>query len=210
MRVTKVLVPEPAASIIARPRLEAMAQRLLEVPVAIVAGGGGFGKSTVLAAWARALADRARVAWLSLEPEDGSATAMAEALEMSLRRAVPQIGRARAALREELGADSARTIATLCNELYAHTEDASEVVLLFIDDVHVLASEAGALEVLSELLRAAPPRVHIVLASRTALTFSPIAKLRAQGRVLDVDEVTLRFNASEALEIIGDRRSRSR
>lgn len=201
---TKVLVPSIGVSFVARPRLEALGDRLLEVPLALVTGGGGFGKSTVLCAWAERLRGRARIAWLSLDPQDASLTALVEGIAFAARRAVPDLGESVERLLEAGGAGPDAFVAPFTNELYALTEDRNEEIALFLDDVQFVASDEACLTFLSGLVRALPPRVHVALASRRALTFSPIAKLRASGSLLEVGEGELRFRDDEAVVLVDD------
>ncbi|TAM73228.1 hypothetical protein EPN44_14475 [bacterium] len=201
---TKVLVPSMGSSFVARPRLEALGERLLDVPLALVTGGGGFGKSTVLCAWGQRLRKRAHIAWLSLDPQDASLTALVEAVALALRRAVPDLGESVKQLLETGGAGPDAFVAPLINELYAFTEDRNEEIALFLDDVQFVASDEVCLAFLSGFVRAIPPRVHLVLASRRELAFSPVAKLRASGRLLEVDEGDLRFRDDEAVALVDD------
>ncbi|TAM60433.1 hypothetical protein EPN52_05225 [bacterium] len=201
---TKVLVPALGAAFVPRPRLETLGDRLLEVPLALVTGGGGFGKSTVLCSWAARVHACARVAWLSLEQQDASPSALVEGVACALRRALPELGESVERLLEDGGAGPDAFVAPLVNELYALTEDRSEEVVLFLDDVQFVSGDAECLAFLSGFLRALPPRVHAALASRRVLTFSPVAKLRAAGRLLEVGEGELRFRADEAAPLVDD------
>jgi|SRR5579872_95477 len=190
---------------VARARLEALADRVLDVPLALVTGGGGFGKSTVLCSWAARLRDRARVAWLSLEPQDASLSVLVEGIALALRRAVADLGAFAEQLLEAGSASPHAFVAPLVNELFALTEDREEHVVLFLDDVQfILSDEADCVAFLSGFIRALPPRVHVALASRRSPAFSPIAKLRAAGRLLEVDEAALRFRDDEAAALIDD------
>ena len=204
MRLTKLLVPERDGLTTPRPRLEAISDRVVGLPLTVLTAGGGFGKSTLLAAWAAALTGRARIAWLSVESEDGAPTALLEAIVAAVHRAIPHLARTRRPASDPFAGDLRRHVHALCNELYAHTEDRDEHAIIIIDDAHLAAAEGdGAVAVLAELLLSLPPRVHVVLASRTPLTFSPIAKLRAQGRVLELGETDLRFTIEEAAPLAG-------
>lgn len=203
MRQTKLVVPPAAAgSFIARERLEALAQRALEVPITIVRGGGGYGKSTLLRAWARRLEERARIAWLSLEPYDASLVAVVEAVNASFAHALGDIGSGVARLLERGEEQAHRLAAALSNELLAWTEERETEVVLFIDDVQFVAEEQSALTALGAIIDALPPRVHVVCASRVPLRFAPLAKLRAAGALLEVDQSEMRFTPDETSQLI--------
>ncbi|MHB8144683.1 MAG: LuxR C-terminal-related transcriptional regulator [Vulcanimicrobiaceae bacterium] len=204
VKFTKLVPPAVLASSVPRPRLEAIADELLEAPVGLVVASAGFGKSTLLTAWHARLAPQAKTAWLSLEARDASVSAFADALQSTLCHAMPQMGRSVAALVDDGCADAATLAVALVNEIFVATEEASEDLVLFVDDVH-LACEAGeGAALLSGLLSQLPRRLHVVLASRRPLSFSPLAKLRSSGRLREVRESDLRFTLDEACALVGD------
>lgn len=204
MRQTKVQPPPLAANFIARPRLEELAERIIETGVTIVRAGGGFGKTTVLRAWADRLCSHHRVSWLSLEPQDASAAGMIEALNASFARSLDGFGNSAGQLLEQGIEQPVRLVSALSNELIAWIDEHDKHVVLFIDDVQFIVDEKSALDTLGELLRAAPERTHVVLASRSPLKFPPLSKLRAAGGVLEIEERDLRFNLSEATQLLAD------
>ena len=128
---------------IVRPALEELrnARR-----VTAVAAPAGFGKSTLLALWARSCRDRS-VAWLSLdEHDDDSARLLAHAREA--------IGRAHPALRDALDEPriaGAPTLPALVNAV----ERAGTPLLLLVDDCHAVRSRESR-AALSYLARQLP------------------------------------------------------
>ena len=74
-------------------RLDANADRLTTVTAALVVGSGGYGKSTVMAAWQRRL-DEAKVttAWVALAPRDASLSAFVERLRTTLHAGLSDLG----------------------------------------------------------------------------------------------------------------------
>lgn len=77
---------------------------------------------------------------------------------------------------------------------------APDEVALILDDVHVIRSQA-ALEALGQLVRELPANGHLVLASRTDLSL-PLARLRAQFDVLELDADDLSFDDDELRELL--------
>ena len=69
-------------------------------------------------------------------------------------------------------------------------------VTLVLDDVHELAGADLAGRLLGELVRGAPPQLHLVLSSRLDPPFG-VTRLRAQGLAVDLPGSTLRFTAEE-------------
>src|SRR3954470_268956 len=66
----KLSRPEVPAGYLERPRLDALLDEATTLPLTVVTGGAGWGKTQLVASWAaRASADR-RVCWLSLDADD--------------------------------------------------------------------------------------------------------------------------------------------
>lgn len=204
MGVLKRRPPVVSSHFIARPRLEKLAEAICGAAVTVVRAGGGFGKTTLLRAWAQRLEQKVRCAWLSLDSADASATALCEEINKSLAEALPNFGTSLTQLFERGVERHARLVAALVNELLAWTEEHNADAVLFLDDVQTILEDKGAVEAIGQFLRSLPPRVHVVLATRAALRFSPLSKLRAIGAVLDIEESELRFTLDEAAELLSD------
>ena len=68
---TKFYVPVASGTLISRPRLTALLDESLKYPLTLVSAPAGFGKTTLLSAWAQSLpASNPQVAWVSLDEED--------------------------------------------------------------------------------------------------------------------------------------------
>lgn len=200
---TKLRMPQLSA-FVSRPRLEAHAERIVATPITIVAAGAGFGKTTLLRAWAeRAQAD-STVAWLSLEPSEASIRAFALYLDAALRRAAPEIGQSVMRVIRERIDEPAPYISAFTNELLAYTEERDQHVAIFLDDYHAVDAAPGLAEFVGGLMRSLPPLVHLVIATRFPVVFSPLPKLRADDRVADFDQSDLRFTTAEASQLLAD------
>src|SRR5205807_8137872 len=84
----------------------------------------------------------------------------------------------------------------LLNELRTISAD----VVLVLDDYHVIDAReihAGMVYLLDHL----PPRLHLVIASRTDPPL-PLARLRARGELVEVRAADLRFTAHETAEYL--------
>jgi LuxR family maltose regulon positive regulatory protein len=185
-----------------RPRLEAHAQDFEATQVTVVAAGAGFGKTTILRAWASRLAPRADIAWLSLDETDAEAGAFAVSLYAALQRA-GVMGSERGALRTA-GFSPADLGRALAATLVHATEERDRRLVVFLDDFHAVAQDAGVRELVGNLLRGLPPRAHVAIASRSALDFSPLVKLRAERLVADFTQDDLRFTSEEAAALLTD------
>src|SRR5262245_30978674 len=99
---TKLHVPVPRRPLVARPRLD-----LTWTPrLVLISAPAGFGKTTLLTQWLTAGAFQ-RVAWLSLDAQDGD-----------LRRFLTHLSAAvNVATDDQAGADTEAVLATVINEL---------------------------------------------------------------------------------------------
>lgn len=202
MRQTKLVMPAAAPTYMARARLDARAGAILSGPATIVRAGGGYGKTTLMRAWAESLAPTARIAWLALEPGDASATSLLEALSAAFASAFASTGGVAHLLeRGEERVD--RLVTALSNDLVAWTEEQNTDAVLFADDVQFVVDDPATVSALGSFIASLPDRAHIVLATRVPLKFSPLAKLRSAGRLLELDQRDLSFTSEETAALVG-------
>src|SRR4051795_10375135 len=173
-------------------RRTALLNRLRVVPgppVVAVAAPAGYGKTTLLADWARR--DGRTFAWLTLDAADDDARSLLVSLESALERALPGSAPVADTLAARRG-DAHAVLARLSRRM----SETEEPVVLVLDDVHRLMS-TPALDVLRKLVTALPPGAQLVLSSRTEPPL-PLARLRAEGRLAEVGTAELRLTAREA------------
>ncbi len=190
---TNIQLPRAAAELIERPRLLGLLPTVRTKLLSVIKGPAGFAKTSIALAWARALeSPDCRVAWVTLEPNDDVPTRFLFSAVHALQRASRGLGASVIAMISENSLLPIETpISLLINELAELDED----VFLFVDDYHYL-SEPAIHEGLSFFLRNAPPNFHLVLTSRSDPPL-PLARLRAQNQLLEVDATELRFDVSE-------------
>ena len=153
-----------------------------------VAAPAGFGKSTLLALWARSCRDRP-VAWLSLdEHDDDPARLLAHARE-SIARAHPAL---RAAARRVATARARRRSPRWSTP----SSGAATPLLLLVDDCHAVHSRHSR-AALSFLARQLPASTQVVFAGREVPALGS-ARLRARGELTELRTDDLRFTAVEA------------
>jgi len=187
-----------------RPRLEKHADVLFSKRVTVVTAGAGYGKTTLLRAWAERLAVSTAVAWVALDDRAGDPGVLATLLDTALARAGASLGEA---LRLPAGsaAPAPESLArALLDEIVGTTEERGRDVAIFLDDFHIVASSAGVRNLVGLIVRGLPPRAHIVIASRFALAFAPLVGLRAERLVADFSQDDLRFTREEALALFDD------
>jgi LuxR family transcriptional regulator, maltose regulon positive regulatory protein len=193
----KLHVPRPGPGFVPRPRLvealdDGLARRLI-----LACAPAGFGKTVLLADWARR--GNRSVAWLSLDAGDNDPARF-------WRHAVAALDRMRPGMAERAGPllgppappSFEGLVTALINELAARPGDGE--LLLVLDDYHLIDTRQVH-ESLVFLLEHLPPGVHLVLASRSDPPL-PLARLRAGGQLAELRAGDLRFTAEEAAALL--------
>src|SRR5215469_5845909 len=192
---TKLHVPRPQPGFVPRPRLvQALGAGLARGRV-IVCAPAGFGKTALLADWARG--DGAPVAWLGLDGGDSDPARF-------WRYAVAALDRTRPGLAGRVGLLPARSfeglVTALINELAA--DPGPDEVVLVLDDYHLV--DAGPVhESVAFLLENLPPGLRVVVSSRADPPL-PLARLRARGQLAELRAADLRFTPEEAAALLGE------
>ncbi|WP_050454548.1 LuxR C-terminal-related transcriptional regulator [Candidatus Burkholderia verschuerenii] len=155
----------------------------------------GYGKTTTLAAWCRALAPFGYdVAWLSLDPADNDPAVWLDYLLSSVARVDPAISHDAMLLQGYVRGrdDVERTVIALVRGVVNHRHE----VVIALDDLHHL-TDPRILEALQWLLDYAPANLHLALASRGPIPLS-MDRLRAEEQALELNLGDLRFQPDEA------------
>src|SRR5499427_91995 len=192
---TKLHVPRPQPGFVLRPRLvEALGEGLTRGRV-LVCAPAGFGKTALLADWARG--GGRPVAWLGLDAGDSDPARF-------WRYVVAALDRARPGLAGRVGPPSPRSfeglVTALINELATPPGDGE--VLLVLDDYHLVDSPPVH-ESVAFLLENLPPGLRVVVSSRSDPPL-PLARLRARGQLAELRAADLRFTGVEAAELLGE------
>jgi LuxR family transcriptional regulator, maltose regulon positive regulatory protein len=195
---TKLHVPGPRPGFVPRPRLvQALGEGLARGRVLICAPAG-FGKTSLLADWARG--GGRPVAWLGLDAGDNDPARFWRYVVAALDQAQPGIaGR----LGPLLGPPAPRSfeglVTALINELAA--DPGPDEVLLVLDDYHLVDS-GPVHESVAFLLENLPPGLRVVVAGRADPPL-PLARLRARGQLAELRAADLRFTTGEAAALLG-------
>jgi LuxR family transcriptional regulator, maltose regulon positive regulatory protein len=194
---TKLNVPGLRQDLVPRPRL---AQRLDEgwgSGLVLVCAPAGYGKTVVLAEWARG--HQRPVAWLSLDAGDNDPARFWRHAVAALDRVRPGISERMVPLFGPPPPPSFEPLVTaLINEL-AGQPDADQA-LLVLDDYHVISSQLVH-ESLGFLLEHRPPGLHLALTSRSDPPLA-LARLRARGQLTELRAAELRFTPGEAAALL--------
>ena len=134
MALTRLTPPPLPATLVRRERLLTTLETALSHPLTLLSASAGWGKTTLLSAWAQR--HHGAVAWLSLEALDNDPARFWVSVIAALRTCLPEIGTHALALLHT-ATPLASSLTTLLNELAGqHAEDSPLVLIL--DDYHVI------------------------------------------------------------------------
>ncbi|MCB9150755.1 MAG: AAA family ATPase [Caldilineaceae bacterium] len=192
---SKLYIPPLRANLVPRSRLIDQLQAGMQGKLTLISAPAGFGKTTLVSAWAAHCAQP--VAWLSLDEEDNDPARFFAYLVTALQQITPTVGQNFLRALQSPQLPPVQTILpTLLNEISANAAD----FILVLDDYHVLHS-ATIDDALSFLLEHLPPPIHLVIITREDPAL-PLSRLRARAQLNEVRAAQLRFTATEAADFL--------
>jgi LuxR family maltose regulon positive regulatory protein len=192
---TKLHVPGPRPGLVPRARLLARLDASIGRELVLVCTPAGFGKTTLLAEWARQA--RQPVAWLSLDDGDNDPTRFWRHVSAALDRPRPGVAERVAGL---LGGPQAASFDAVAVTLVNELAEVAEQVVLVVDDYHLVQAPPVHTSV-GFLVEHLPASLRLVVATRTDPPL-PLARLRARGQLAELREADLRFTSHEAAELL--------
>ena len=195
---SKVRIPPPAALVVRRARLVDVLER--EAPrrkLTLLSAPAGYGKTTLLAQWARAAS--MPVAWLALEQVDNDPERLMRYLLAAWETVEPGIrasplGLLLSGARPDLDA----VLAAFSNVASGQPQQ----LCFVLDDAHVL-DDVNVQKALTFLLDHLPPTSHFVLAGRAQPSL-PLARYRARQEVFELPEEQLLFGLDETRALLNE------
>src|SRR6201996_925052 len=189
---TKIMPARPGG-LVARPRLLAMLSGLPAKRLGVIKAPAGVGKTSLACAWAEQLEQEGcAVAWLTIDSDDDEATRFLFYLSQAVHHACPDVGTGAIGLILENNLiDPTAILSSLINDLAEIEDD----VYLFLEDYHWLRA-SRIHQAVAYFLKHAPSHCHVVLTTRAEPPL-PLATLRAQNQLIEIDAVALRFDMQE-------------
>ena len=177
----------------------ALSQRVLAAPstrIALLRAPAGFGKTTLMLEVRRRLeASAVPTAWLTLDPADNDIGRFLYAIQAAL---APLISSLSNAGRAAVGPDELAL--RLIDAIAAHRTPFA----LFLDDFEAVQG-AAVLGLVRELISHLPAGARIVIGSRNVPELG-LGRLRAHGKLVEIEPTHLRFTIEEADSYLRDRR----
>jgi len=192
--VSKLRRPPPRPGIVDRRLLLGRLARDDYRPVVSVVAPPGYGKSTVLSQWAER--SRRSFAWVTVEEPDNDPKVLLAYVAAALDEIEPIDER----VFDALASSGSSVPGSVVPRLGSAFAAMSSPVVLVLDDVHVLRGREcrSALSVMADHV---PAGSHLVLAGRADPPLR-VARLRAEGRILEIGPGDLSLTAGEAAALL--------
>ncbi len=195
--VTKLYFPAARPARVRRPRLVERLETGLQGPLTLLSAPAGYGKSTLMAEWRATPENQMPAAWVSLDAGDNNlitflryVAAALDTLEGGLT------AHTRLLLQSEQPLPATSLLTALVNDVDRYPAD----FVLALDDCHVITDEVIFMG-LDFLVQNAPPKMHLVLLSRSDPEL-PLARLRARGQLVEIRAEHFRFTREEAAQFL--------
>jgi LuxR family maltose regulon positive regulatory protein len=190
----KLLRPLVRADTIRRSLLIERLARNDARPIVSVVAPAGYGKTTLLAQWSRS--NGQAFAWVSVDEKDNDPKVLLTYVAEALDAIEPVSGRVFEALASR-GSSVPGSVMPRLGHAFASM---SSPVALVLDDVHLLHDQEcrAALSVLADHV---PGGSHLVLSGREQLPLR-VARLRAEGRILEIGAGDLLLTREEASSLL--------
>lgn len=192
---TKIDIPRIRPDLLPRAHLIRRLEEATARELVLVSTPAGFGKTTLLAGWARS--SEKPVAWLSLDRDENDPARFWRYVVAAVEKVRKGIGEQALSLLNAPAQPTPRAVATtLVNEFTGYPGE----LVLVLDDYHRIESH-GVHDSLTFLLEHLPPGLHVVISSRSDPPI-PLARLRARGRLAELRAADLRFAPDEAAALL--------
>ena len=193
---SKLDIPTLRQRIVPRPRLQiALEQSVIRYKLALVSAPAGYGKTTLLAEWARA--SSLPIAWLSITREEDDVGHFLRYLLAAWETVQPEITQTSLGL---LLQSQTPDIQAVLPVFVNAGEQAPNHVVFVLDDYHLIKTPAIH-EVVNLILEHLPPKLHFILATRSEPPL-PLARYRAHGQLLELRADELRFTHAESADFL--------
>jgi LuxR family transcriptional regulator, maltose regulon positive regulatory protein len=159
-------------------------------PVAAVLGPAGYGKTTLLAQWAER--DPRAFGWLTIDRRDNDPVVLLGDLAAAVDRIEPAGG----GEPDALDPSGVPAVDAVLSRLGSALSRAAVPAVLVLDDVHLLHNRA-CLDAVTRLIDYLPAGSQLAIASRGEPPL-PLARLRAEGRLVELGPDDLAMDHAEA------------
>src|SRR5512140_1047188 len=201
IQIEKGQAPPLRDDILSRDRLLDWLNVKIHNRVVLLTAEAGYGKTTLLADFARRT--RLRVLWYRLDRGDRDWVGFIAYLVAAVRVHLPAFGPATASLLRETGSSAPPLQSVLDTFLRELGELGSEPTALIFDDFHLVDDSDEVRQVTREIIDRAPERFSLIIASRRTPQIK-LARVRALGELAELRTAELRFDQAETERLFQD------
>ena len=198
IQIAKVQRPALRDETLERPRLLDWLRAKIHGRVVLLLADAGYGKTTLLADFARRT--RMRTLWYRLDPDDRDWVTILHHLVAAGREHDPTFAPSTAAALADVGSTGTTREAALSTFIDELPAIAGSGAVLIFDDFHLVDDAPDARVIARELVDRAPERMTVVFASRRPPAI-PLSRLRSVGEVAELGTDDLRFDAAETAQL---------
>ena len=189
------LHPQPGADAdVSRTALLDLLEASSRTPVAAILAPPGYGKTTLLAQWADR--DPRVFGWLTIDRGDNDPAVLLRNLAAVLDR----IGTVDPGVVNAIDAPRAAAVDAVLPQLGSALATAALPAVLVLDEVHLLENR-DCLDAVTRLIDYLPAGSQLAVASRGEPPL-PLARLRAEGRVVELGPDDLAMDSQEAASLL--------
>jgi LuxR family maltose regulon positive regulatory protein len=198
--VGKLAPPEQRITVASRDALLARLDASLTRSLSVVVSPPGFGKTTLMTQWWRALRQRPDVhaCWLTVDDIDSEVSRFMAGVILSVARAGVDVGPLEVAARQQSIDPNVRPIALALLESIRRS---GRRTVLILDDFHRARSRAVD-EVVEILINHSHGELHLAVSGRTRPTFH-VSALLARGLVTLLEAGDLSLSLEQASQVFG-------
>ena len=196
---SKIQIPIQPQKIVPRPRLQALLEhQVIHHKLTLISAPAGYGKTTLLANWARA--SSLPVAWLSITGEEEGLEHFLRYLLVAWETVKPDIVETPVGLL--LGSLMPDRKAIL--SAFVNAGEQSPGHLAFVLDDYHLIEDTAIDDAVAFLLDHLPTKLHFILASRNDPPLQ-LARYRARGQLLEIRSNDLNFTQEETADFMNQK-----
>lgn len=196
---SKLIRPKLNNDILYRPQIQEKFQLLTEHPLVLLTASAGYGKTTSLLQYLNTT--EYPCGWYSPGPEDDNIYSFCSYLIAALESIVPGIEEW---YLQNMSSQDKFDWKIALAIILSGLEDLDKKVIrgiLVIDDWHYLQGIEEINLFLNRFILCKPNNLHIALLSRESFSLPAINRLRAEGKVLELDNAQLAFQYEEMYQL---------
>jgi len=192
---TKTYRPLVRPELVSRPHLMRRMDDGFNSKLTVVSAPAGYGKTTLVSAWAAEC--KCPVAWLSLDEEDNDPVRFLTYVITAAQTIRPNLGQE---ILSVLQSAQPPAIINLLPALINQLDDIHVRFVLVLDDYHVITS-SDIHKAVTFIIDHQPPLMHLLLTTRIDPPL-PLPKLRGRGHLTELRQADLRFSEEETIAFL--------